>query len=119
MEKEIYAVRGAVFLERDEAAEVDRKVRLLLSTLAERNGVEVGDVLTLFFSSTSDIRSRNPATAAREAGWDVPIFSLREAEFEGSPPLAIRVLLEWKGMPGLCPRPAYLAGAETLRPDLA
>ena len=119
MDKEIYAVRGAVFLERDEAAEVDAKVRLLLSTLAERNGVEAGDVLSLFFSSTSDIRSRYPATAARESGWDVPIFSLREAEFEGSAPLAIRVLLEWRAPPGLCPRPAYLGGAEVLRPDLA
>jgi chorismate mutase len=119
MEKEVYAARGAVFLERDEAGEVDKKVSLLLSVLAERNGVEAGDVLSLFFSSTSDIRSRNPATAAREAGWDVPLFSLREAEFEGSRPLVIRVLLEWKAPPGLCPRSAYLAGAEALRPDLA
>lgn len=67
---------------------------------------------------TGDIRSRNPATAARAAGWKVPLFCVREAEFDGSPPMVLRVLVAFRGASGIEARHVYLDGAEKLRPDL-
>lgn len=119
MSGRLAAARGAAFLREDSRAEMDRVVRVLMARLAELNGVGPADCLYLMFSTTEDLRARNPATAAREAGWDLPLFSVREAEFEGSPPRCLRALLVYEAAPGRKARHAYVEGAEVLRPDLA
>ena len=118
MGREVFAARGAICIARDESSLVEEATRKLVDSLASRNGISAADCVFLLFSVTSDIRSRNPATAAREAGWDVPLFCVREAEFEGSPRLVLRLLLAFSAETGTVPAHAYLDGAEKLRPDL-
>jgi len=119
MNKELLAARGAICLARDDAEAVDAATRRLMSAIAQRNGIAAGDCVFILFSITSDIRSRNPATSAREAGWSVPLFCVREAEFEDSTPRVLRALVAFRAAPDAEARHAYLDGAEKLRPDLS
>ena len=67
----------------------------------------------------SDIKSLNPATALRKAGYgaSVPLFCTQEAEITGMLKKVIRVLIT--GYFDEKPIPVYANGAEVLRPDLA
>jgi chorismate mutase len=115
---DILAARGAICLAADTAGLVDEATAKLMSALAEANGIDPSDCIFVIFSVTGDIRSRNPATAARAAGWKAPLFCVREAEFDESPSLVLRVLLAFRCAPGTEARHVYLDGAEKLRPDL-
>lgn len=114
------AIRGATTLEQDSASEVERKVQELLLEILDRNQVSHDDVVSVIFTSTPDISSAFPATAARGIGFgDVPLLGASEADVKGGTPLCIRVLLHvttQKTRSEL--RHVYLHGARGLRDDL-
>ena len=112
-------VRGAVTIGADTPAHVDAGVQELLDHLMEANAIDSCDVVSAIFSATSDIRSRNPATAARSLGWtDVPLMCVAELETEGMLERCVRVLLHVSVTDGRCLTPVYLGDAAGLRPDL-
>jgi len=115
---DLLAARGAICLAADTASLVDDAATRLMSAIAEANAIEPSALVFVLFSVTGDIRSKNPATSARKAGWNVPLFCVREAEFDDSPPLVLRALVAFRGGPGAEARHVYLDGAEKLRPDL-
>ena len=61
----VRAVRGAVQLSADDPDEMRDAVVELLTAMIERNGLTLDDLISMVFTSTPDLRSEFPATAAR------------------------------------------------------
>lgn len=111
-------IRGATTVERDEKEEIRKAVKELLEQIANRNSLIKDEIVSVVFSSTSDIHSYYPAKAAREAGFDgCSLFSAQEPDIEGGLALCIRVMLFVEK--NLTPHHVYLRGAKVLRRDLA
>lgn len=89
-------VRGATFVEEDTPEAILAATRELLAAIAEANAIATEDIASVFFTSTSGLRSAFPARAARELGWtDVPLLGATEVDKPGAPRRCIRVLLHW------------------------
>jgi len=114
------ALRGATTLEEDTPEQVNERVRALVSSLLERNGVDHDDLVSILFTATDDIVSMFPATAARSLGLgDVPLICARELAVVGAVPRCVRVLLHFyteRTRDSL--HHVYLEGARGLRDDL-
>ena len=110
-------IRGATTIAQDEKEEIQKAVAELLEQIKNRNTINKDEILSIVFSSTSDIHSYYPAKAAREAGYESSsLFSAMEPEIEGSLPLCIRVMLFVSKE--LTPHHVYLRGAKVLRKDI-
>ncbi|MCX7025375.1 MAG: chorismate mutase [Spirochaetes bacterium] len=113
-------IRGAIGVSSDTAEEIRARSVELLRAIFDGNGIGEDDAVSLIISATSDLKALNPATAMREAGYEVlPLFCVREAEFAGSPCMMIRMLMHVALPAGRRPVHAYLGSAAALRPDLA
>jgi chorismate mutase len=113
-------VRGAITVERDDAALLlDATERLLREIVAE-NDIRSDDVASALFTLTPDLVSQFPAMAARRMGWTrVPLLNFTEIAVPGGLPRCIRVLLHVnteKRQDEIVH--VYLDGARVLRPDL-
>ncbi|GAC1648502.1 MAG: chorismate mutase [Gemmatimonadaceae bacterium] len=114
------AIRGATTVERDDAETVRAATRELLTEMIERNAVEIGDIVSVLFTVTPDLRSEFPAYAAREIGWHaVPLLCMNEIPVPGALARCIRALMYAESSrPRSEMRHPYLHGARVLRPDL-
>jgi chorismate mutase len=112
------ALRGAITVADDTPPLIAEATQELLRTLLDRNGLAVSQVVSAFFTSTSDVVSAYPAHFAREIGWAaVPMLCAAELPVPGAMGRVIRVLLHVAvDLPA--PRHAYLRDAATLRSDL-
>lgn len=111
-------LRGATTIEKDDKEEIRKAVRELLEQIESRNGIVESEIVSIVFSSTSDIHSYYPAKAAREAGFEsCSLFSAMEPEIAGGLPLCIRVMMFIEK--NIEPHHVYLRGARVLRKDLA
>lgn len=111
-------IRGATTIPGDEPEEIKKAVKELLDQTVSRNSLNRDEILSIVFSSTSDIHSYYPAKAAREAGYSSsPLFSSQEPDIEGGLPLCIRVMLFVER--NIEPHHVYLRGARVLRKDIA
>lgn len=113
----LYAVRGAVCTE-DSPLEIEKSVKELFEKLYVLNSIKDENLVSIQFTITSDLKSLNPATALRKAGFgkDVPLFCSQEPEIKGMLKKVIRVLIT--GYFDSKPKAVYINGAEVLRPDL-
>jgi chorismate mutase len=113
------AVRGAITVDADRPELIRAATAELLTVLLATNGLVVADVVSAYFTATSDLRSEFPAKGAREAGWhEVPMLCAQEIAVDGALPRCLRTLLHVAVPGGRTLRPAYLGGAQVLRPDL-
>jgi len=114
------ALRGATTLEEDSAGQVNDRVRALVSSMLERNGIAHDDVVSILFTATADVTSMFPATAARSLGLgDVPLICASELDIRGAVPRCIRVLMHfYTERPRQALHHVYLEGARGLRDDL-
>jgi chorismate mutase len=103
----------------DEREVVLRGTRELLALMIHLNGIHKEDVASAIFTTTPDLSSAFPATAARQLGWlDVPLMCSHEIEVAGSVGMCIRVLLHWNtSRPQAAIQHVYLKEAQRLRPD--
>ena len=112
-------VRGATTVDVDERETVLRATRELFALLIRLNEIESEDVASVIFTTTPDLVSVFPATAARQLGWlDVPLLCSHEISVPGSLQKCIRILIHWntdKGQKEI--QHAYLREARILRPD--
>ena len=112
-------VRGATTVEQTDRESVLVATRELLATMIRLNGIDRTDVASAIFTTTTDITSVFPATAARQLGWlDVPLMCGHEMTVEGSLQKCIRIMLHWntdKAQDQI--QHIYLHGAKVLRPD--
>jgi chorismate mutase len=83
------------------------------------NEIKTEDVASAIFTTTPDLVSVFPATAARQLGWlDVPLMCAHEIQVPGSLGCCIRILLHWNtDKPQHALQHVYLHDAKTLRPD--
>ncbi len=111
-------IRGATTIVQDTPENIRSAVAELLEQIESRNALKRDEVLSIVFSSTSDIHSYYPAKAAREAGFaSCSLFSAQEPDIEGGLALCIRVMLFVER--NVEPHHVYLRGARVLRKDLA
>jgi prephenate dehydrogenase len=117
----IAAVRGAISVRANRAADIREATGRLLETMIRRNGVKAGNVVSAVFTATPDLTADFPAHSARRIGWtDVPLLGAVELAVPGAPKRIVRVLLTLRDVPrGVRLIPIYLDEAAALRPDLA
>ena len=114
------ALRGATTVAADDASLLAEATQELLHALMERNALQPSQVISAFFTCTTDLTSAYPAQAARDMGWThVPMLCAAELPVRGALPRCIRVLVH-VDLPTDAPAPrhAYLREAATLRGDL-
>jgi chorismate mutase len=117
----VKAVRGAVQIESDEKGLVASAVKKMIEEIVLVNGINIPDIVSIFFTLTSDIKSVNPAAALRTGvGFEhTALFCAQEPDTEGALPMIVRVLVtcnNFKAEQDV--RHVYSGGAEALRPDL-
>lgn len=119
MADRLWAVRGAVQAERDEAEAILAATRELVSELMERNGLAPDDFVSVIFTTTADLSAEFPAVAARELGLDrVPLLCAREMEVPGSMPRVIRLMAHYYAPADHQPAHTYIGVTQKLRADL-
>ncbi|MEZ4518244.1 MAG: chorismate mutase [Chloroflexota bacterium] len=112
-------LRGAITVSNDSEGEILEATRELLQALVEANGINVDDVASIYFTTTTDLTSTYPAFAARQLGWfDMALMCGHEMEVPSGLDKCVRVLIHWNTT--RTPQElvhVYLRGAKALRPD--
>lgn len=117
----VRGIRGATTVEANARGPILEATRELLAALVEANNLELEQIASALFTTTSDLDATFPALAARQMGWDVvPLMCAREIEVPGSLRLCVRVLLHANtNTPQAEIKHVYLRGAVGLRERVA
>jgi len=117
----VRGIRGAITCEDNNPGAINEATKELLVTIAAKNDLVLEDIVSIFFTVTSDLNADFPASAARDLGWsEVPLLCATEISVPNSISNCIRVLVHVN-----TPRMqsdiihCYLRDASKLRPDLA
>ncbi|HAJ33355.1 MAG TPA: chorismate mutase [Candidatus Atribacteria bacterium] len=116
----VRGIRGAITADSNTKEEIIEKTKELLITLKKENDFKIEDIVSIFFSVTSDLNTAFPAQAARELGWNrVPLFDMQEIEVPGSMSRCIRILIQINCQKSQTEiKHCYLRGTKILRKDL-
>jgi chorismate mutase len=115
----LFAVRGAVQAEANEAEAILAATRELMGELLSRNELEPGAIVSCMFTTTEDLDAEFPAVAARDLGLEaVPLLCCREIPVPGSMPRVIRTMVHYYAAPEHSPAHTYLGATRELRSDL-
>lgn len=118
-EERLFAVRGAVQAEANEAGAILAATTELVRELLARNELAPEALVSCLFTTTDDLDAEFPAVAARELGLDtVPLLCCREIPVPGSMQRVIRALVHYYAPAGHVPAHAYLGATQALRSDL-
>ncbi len=115
------AVRGAITVEADQVDLIKAASVELVSKILKENHIESDDIIMLFVTMTSDLRSINAASTIRLglALDEVPFFAAQEPEINGMLERCIRVLIQYTSNNSKdSVKHIYLGKAANLRPDL-
>jgi chorismate mutase len=116
----VRAIRGATQVDANERRLVLDATVELITELIRRNDLTTDDVISVLFTSTSDLNAEFPAAAARKVGFeDVPLLCASEIDVPGALPRVVRLLAHVDvDRPRSAVRHVYLHGAAALRRDL-
>jgi chorismate mutase len=115
----LFALRGAISVDRNDAQDILDATTTLMSAIMERNTLAPRDVVSCIFTATNDLNAEFPAVAARAVGFEgVPLLCAREIAVPRSLPRVIRVLIHYYAEQGHEPKHIYLGEASALRTDL-
>jgi chorismate mutase len=118
-ERRLWAARGAVQVEANQASAILDATEELMHELMERNGLAPGAIVSCLFTCTDDLDAEFPAVAARRLGLDgVPLICAREIDVPGAMARVIRVMVHFYAASDHQPSHAYLGAAQELRSDL-
>jgi chorismate mutase len=118
-EQRLFAVRGAVQAEANEAGAIAGATEDLMRELLDRNGLEPGAMVSVLFTTTDDLDAEFPAVAARDLGLDgVPLLCCREIPVPGSMQRVIRAMVHYYAPADHVPAHVYLGATQDLRSDL-
>lgn len=118
-QQRLFAVRGAVQAEVNEADAILSATEELMQGLIERNRLEPEAMVSCLFTTTDDLDAEFPAVAARDLGLTmVPLMCCREIPVPGSMPRVIRVMLHFYAPAEHVPIHVYVGAAQKLRTDL-
>jgi chorismate mutase len=117
----VRAIRGAIQLETDERSHLLKSTAELVTKVLHENNLSQADLISIFFTATTDITSEFPALAARELGLgDVPLMCSVEMDVQGAMPRVIRLMMHVEtNLSRSEIQHIYLRGAAKLRTDLA
>ena len=116
----VRALRGATTCDADTPEEIAEATQELVLLMMERNELEHDDVISVLFTTSTDLTSTFPATTARAIGFgDVPLICAQEIPVPGSMPRCVRLMMHVN----TAAEPAqihhiYLHDAQGLRDDL-
>jgi chorismate mutase len=117
--KRLFAVRGAVQAEANEADAIVAATEALMRELLSRNGLEPAVMVSCLFTTTEDLDAEFPAVAARRLGLEsVPLICAREIDVPGAMPRVIRAMVHYYAPLGHTPIHTYLGDTQELRSDL-
>jgi hypothetical protein len=66
----LFALRGAVSVDRNDAKDILEATTTLMETIMERNALTPETVVSCIFTATNDLNAEFPAVAARAVGFD-------------------------------------------------
>ncbi len=118
----VRAIRGATTVDADTVEQLTERVPVLVAEVMSRNNITNEALISILFTTTPDVTSMHPATAAR-MGVDlseVPMVGAQELDVPDSVPLCVRLIMHVEtDLPRSEIKHVYLHGAVALRPDLA
>ena len=115
----LFAVRGAVQAEANEAESILGATTELMRELLNRNGLAPQAIVSCLFTTTEDLDAEFPAVAARSLGLEaVPLLCCREIPVPGSMERVIRAMVHYYAPVGHEPTHTYLGATQALRSDL-
>jgi chorismate mutase len=115
----LFALRGAVSVERNDAKDILDATSELMQEIMRRNTLAPESVVSCIFTATRDLNAEFPAVAARAVGFDrVPLLCAQEIPVPQSMPRVIRVLIHYYADDEHVPAHVYLGNARALRTDL-
>lgn len=118
-ETRLFAVRGAVQADANEAGAIVEATGELMRELIERNQLRPESMVSCLFTTTEDLDAEFPAVAARGLGLEaVPLLCCQEIPVPGSMPRVIRTMVHYYAPVGHTPAHAYLGVTQKLRSDL-
>jgi chorismate mutase len=118
-DQRLFAVRGAVQAEANEAEAILAATSGLMRELLERNELGPEALVSCLFTTTEDLDAEFPAVAARNIGLDsVPLLCCREIPVPGSMERVIRVMVHFYAPVGRTPAHVYQGATQALRSDL-
>ena len=118
-EGRLFAVRGAVQAEANDAESIAAATTELMRELLDRNELDPEALVSCLFTTTEDLDAEFPAVAARGLGLDaVPLLCSREIPVPGAMRRVIRAMVHYYAPVGHVPAHAYLGATQELRSDL-
>ena len=117
----VRGIRGATTVDENSKESILSRSKELLLSLQKANHFNIEDIVSIFFSMTSDLNTAFPAEAARQLGWNkVPLFGMQESDVAGGLGKCIRILIQMNSNKIQDEiRHCYLHKAKRLRRDLA
>ncbi len=117
----VRGIRGAITVKQNAASEILEATKTLLQHMMRDNHLKSDDLVSIFFSVTSDINAEFPAKAARGLGLNsVALLCMTEMDVPGSLRKCLRILIHANtDIPIVDIKHVYLEGAVVLRPDLS
>ena len=90
----VRALRGATTCDADTPEEIAAATQELIMVMMERNGLLHDDVISVLFTTSTDLTSTFPATTARVIGFgDVPLICASEIAVPGAMAHCIRIIM--------------------------
>lgn len=116
----VRGLRGATTCASDTPEDIYAATQELLLSTMERNGLSHDDVISIIFTTSTDLTAAFPALGAREVGFsDVPLLCASEIAVPGSMSRCIRILMHAYSTRARSEiHHVYLNEARTLRDDL-
>jgi len=118
-ERRLFAVRGAVQADANDADSILGATGELMRELISRNELTPDGMVSCLFTATDDLDAEFPAVAARAAGLEsVPLLCCREIPVPGAMPRVIRAMVHYHAPADHTPQHVYLGATQALRSDL-
>jgi chorismate mutase len=116
----VRGLRGATTCDADTPEAIGERTRELILELMSRNEIEHDDVISVLFTTSVDLTSTFPASAAREVGFgDIPLMCASEIDVPGSMSKCIRIMMHIYTTRSRSEiHHVYLHNAQSLRDDL-
>lgn len=115
------AIRGATTAEANTAEDILEATDELLQTVLALNEMTADDLVSLIFTTTTDLNATFPAVAARKMGLDqIPLMCSHEMDVPGALDRVVRVMIHVNtDKPASEIKHVYLRRATVLRPEWA
>ena len=115
------AIRGATTANANTAEDILEATEELLRTVLTLNEMEADDLVSIIFTTTTDLNATFPAVAARGMGLDqIPLMCAHEMGVPGALDMCVRVMIHVNTTKNASEiRHAYLRRAQALRPEWA